>query len=92
MLIVWMVFGSTLLSSFSMSAFYCFLKYLHYTANRHRQADKFYNSCSGFDSLGATYFLIHCEIETLIWVARDPYYGYRWFKRLNQFQSADLYH
>jgi len=37
MLIVWIIFGSRLLSSFSMSAFYSFLKYLRYTTNRHRQ-------------------------------------------------------
>jgi len=36
MLIVWMIFGSGLLSSFSMSTFYSFLKCLRYTANRHR--------------------------------------------------------
>jgi len=41
MLIVWTSFGSRLLSSFSMSAFYSFLKYLRYTTNRHNQADKF---------------------------------------------------
>jgi len=39
MLIVWMIFGSRLLRSFLMSAFYSFLKYLRYTTNR--QADKF---------------------------------------------------
>jgi len=85
MLIVWMVFGSTLLSSFSMPAFYYFLKYLRYTANRHRQADKFYKSCSAFDRLGVTYSLILCEIATLVSVVRDPYYGNGWFKCLNQF-------
>jgi len=37
MLIVWMIFGRRLLSSFSVSAFYSFLKCLRYTANRHRQ-------------------------------------------------------
>jgi len=41
MLILWMIFGSRLLSWFSMSAIYSFLKYLRYTTNRHRQADKF---------------------------------------------------
>jgi len=41
MLIAWMIFGSRLLSSFSISAFYSFLKYLRYTTNRHRKADKF---------------------------------------------------
>jgi len=41
MLIAWMIFGSRLLSSFSISPFYSFLKYLRYTTNRHRQADKF---------------------------------------------------
>jgi len=40
MLMVWMTVGSRLLSSFSMSAFYSFLKCLHYTANRHRQVWK----------------------------------------------------
>jgi len=33
-LIVWMIFGSRLLSLFSVSAVYSFLKYLRYTANR----------------------------------------------------------
>jgi len=37
---VLMTFGSGLLSSFSMSAFYSFLKCLRYTANRHRQVWK----------------------------------------------------
>jgi len=41
MLIAWMIFGGRLLRSFSMSAFYSFLKYLRYATNRHRQADKF---------------------------------------------------
>jgi len=40
MLIVWMIFDSRLLSSFSMSAFYPFLRCLRYTANRHRQVWK----------------------------------------------------
>jgi len=39
MLIVWMIFGSRLLSLFSVSAVYSFLKYLRYTTNR--QANKF---------------------------------------------------
>jgi len=40
MLIVWKIFGSKLLSSFSVSAFYSFLKCLRYTANRHTQVWK----------------------------------------------------
>jgi len=39
MLIIWMIFGSRLLSLFSVSAFYSFLKYLRYTTDR--QANKF---------------------------------------------------
>jgi len=39
MFIVWMIFGSRLLSLFSVSAVYSFLKYLRYTTNR--QANKF---------------------------------------------------
>jgi len=34
MYIVWMIFGSRLLRSFSVSAVYSFLKYLRYTTNR----------------------------------------------------------
>jgi len=30
---------------------------------------KKYNSDLGFDRLGATYFLILCEIATFVWVA-----------------------
>ena len=41
MLIVWTSFGSRLLSSFSTSAFYSFLKYLRCITNRHRQTYKF---------------------------------------------------
>jgi len=39
MLIVWMIFGRRLLTLFSVSAVYYFLKYLCYTTNR--QANKF---------------------------------------------------
>jgi len=39
MLIVWMIVGSRLLSLFSVSAVYSFLKYLCYTTNR--KANKF---------------------------------------------------
>jgi len=39
MLIVWIIFGSRLLSLFSVSAVYSFLKYLRYATNR--QANKF---------------------------------------------------
>jgi len=35
MLIVWMIFGCRLLSLFSVSAVYSFLKYLRYTTSRH---------------------------------------------------------
>ena len=41
MLIVWMIFGIRLLSSFSMSAFHSFFNCLRYTTNRHRQVWKF---------------------------------------------------
>ena len=69
MLIVWMIFGSRLPSSFSISALYSFLKYLCYTTNR--QADKLekYNSGLGFDRLGAIHFQTFGEIATLVWVA-----------------------
>ena len=70
-LIVWRIFDSRLLSSFSMSALYSSPKYLCYTTNRHRPTDKFekYNSGLGFDRLGATYFQTLWEIATLVWVA-----------------------
>jgi len=61
MLIVWMIFGSRLLSSFSMSAFYSFFQCLRYTANRHWQV--WIITTQVYDRLGATYFL------TLVWVA-----------------------
>ena len=69
MLIVLMIFGSRLLSSFQMSALYFCLKHLYYARNR--QADKFekYNSGLGFDRLGATNFQTIGEIATLVWFA-----------------------
>jgi len=67
MLIIWMIFGSRLLSLFSVSAVYSLLKYLRYTTNR--EANKNYKSGLGFDRLGATSFPILCEIATFVWVA-----------------------
>jgi len=71
MLTLSMIFGSRLLSSFSLPVLYSFIKYLCYITNR--QADKFekYNSDLGFDRLGATYFQTLGEIATLVWVATD---------------------
>jgi len=63
---LWMIFSSKLLSLFSMSAIYSFLKYLCY-----RQAKttvKIYNP--GLDRLGATHFLtLHdpCLSRDLLW-------------------------
>jgi len=66
MLIVWMIFGSRL-CSFSMLAFYFFLKCLPYTANRHRKVWKLQLRFRLV--IGATYFLTLSEIATRVWVA-----------------------
>ena len=68
MLIVWIIFGSRLLSSFSVSVFYSFLKCLRYTANRHTQVRKFRTQVQVYDRLDATYFLTLSEIATLVLV------------------------
>ena len=69
-IIVWVVFGSKLLSSFLMSAIYSFVKYL---LCRQTKARSSYveNTHSGLDRLGATHFLTlrhHC-------LCFDPYFG-----------------
>jgi len=64
-----MIFGSRLLSLFSVSAVYSFLKYLGYATLQtdiKQTSLKNYNSGLGFDRLGATYFLILCEIATFV--------------------------
>jgi len=66
-----MIFGSRLLSSFSMSAFYSFLEH---HATLQKDIDKLtnlknYHSGLGFDCLGTTCFLTLYEITTLVWVA-----------------------
>ena len=78
-----MIFGSRLLSLFSVSAVYSFLKYLRYTTNR--QANK-------FEELQVLRFrfwsprrdlfsdpLRNCNLS----LGRDPYYGNHWLQRLN---------
>ena len=91
-LIVWMIFGNRLLSSFLMSAFYSFLKCLRYTANRQTSL-KNYNSGIGF--------LIASALLSDPWrnlnpcLGRDPYYsncadesrGARWDGQKNEVGS-----
>ena len=65
-----MIFESRLLSLCSVSAVYYFLKYLYATLQTDKRTSlKNYNSGLGFHRLGATYFLILCEIVTFVWVA-----------------------
>jgi len=65
MLIVWMIFGGRLLSSFPMSTFFSFLKCLRYTANRHTQVWKITTQVWVYDRLGATYFLTLAKSQPL---------------------------
>jgi len=65
-----MIFGSRLLSLFSVSAVDSFLKYTYATLQTDKRISlKNYNSGLGFDRLGTTYFMILCEIATFVWVA-----------------------
>ena len=65
-----MIFGSGLLSLFSVSAVYSFSStYAALQTDIKRTSLKNYNSGLGFDRLGSTYFLILCEITTFVWVA-----------------------
>jgi len=66
------IFSSTLLSSFSLSEIYSFLKYLHYRQRQAVVTVKIYNP--GLDCLGATHFLTLCDP---CW-GRDPYFGNPW--------------
>jgi len=76
MLIAWMIFGSRLLSSFSISAFYSFLKYLRYTTNRHRKADKFEKIQLRFRFWSPRRDLFSYSLwNRNLCLGRDPYYG-----------------
>jgi len=66
------IFSRTLLSSFSLSEIYSFLKYLHYRQRQAVVTVKIYNP--GLDCLGATHFLTLCDP---CW-GRDPYFGNPW--------------
>ena len=70
MLIVWMIFCSKLLSLFSVSALYTLFSSTYATIQTDKRTSlKNYYSGLGFDRLGATNFLILCEIATFVWVA-----------------------
>jgi len=78
-----MIFGSWLLSLFSVSAVYSFLKYLRYTTNR--QANK-------FEELQVLRFKFWSPRRDLfsdplrnrnLCLGHDPYYGNHWLQRLN---------
>jgi len=85
-LIVWMIFGSRLLSSFSTTAFYCFPKYLRYTTNRHRQAYKFEKIQIKFRFWSALRDLFFYPVRNRNpCLDRDPYYANHWLKRINLF-------
>jgi len=77
-----MIFGSRLLSLFSVSAVYSFLKYLRFTTNR--QANKFEELQLRFRfwSPRRDLFSDHLRNRNLC-LGRDPYYGNNWLQRLN---------
>jgi len=82
MLIVWIIFGSGLLSLFSVSAVYSFLKYLRYTTNR--QANKFEELQPRFRFGAPRRDLFSDPLRNRnLCVDRDPYYGNHWLQRLN---------
>ena len=82
MLIVWMIFGCRLLSLFSVSAVYSFLKYLRYTTNR--QANKFEELPLRFRFWSHRRDLFSDPLwNRNLCLGRDPYYGNHWLQRLN---------
>jgi len=82
MLIVWMIFGSRLLSLFSASAVYSFLEYLRFTTNRQTIKFEELQLRFRFWSPGRDLFsdpLRNCNVC----LCRDPYYGNHWLQHLN---------
>jgi len=75
-LIVWMIFGSRLLSWLSMSAFDSFLKCLRYTTNRHRKADTFEKIKLRFWFWSPRRDLLSGPSRNCL--RRDPYCGNHW--------------
>ena len=77
-----MIFGSRLLTLFSVSAVYSFLKYLRYTTNR--QANKFEELQLRFRfwSPRRDLFSDPLRIRNPC-LGRDPYYGNHWLQLLN---------
>ena len=77
-----MIFGSRLLSLFSMSVVYSFLKYLRHTTNR--QAKKFEKLQLTFRFWSPRRDLFSDPLRNRnLCLGRDPYYGNHWFQRLN---------
>jgi len=82
MLIVWMIFGSRLLSLFLVSAVYSFLKYLRYTTNR--QANKFEELQLRFRFWSPRRDLFSDPLRNRnLCLGRDPCYGNHLVQRLN---------
>ena len=64
-----MIFGSRLLICFQCQQFAFFSSTYATLQTDKRTSLNNYNSGLGLDRLGATYFLIRCEIATFVWVA-----------------------
>jgi len=77
-MVVLMIFGSKLLSLFSMSAFHSFLnKYLRYRQRQAMVTLKIHNS--GLDRLCVTHFW---PFSTLVCLGVDQYFGNHWAKSI----------
>jgi len=85
-IIAWMIFSSKLLSSFSLSAIYSFLKYLHYRQTKTSSGNG-ENMQPSFtvDHLDATYFLTLFDPC----LGRDPYFGNQWFSGFRSQSSGN---
>ena len=82
MLIVWMIVGSRLLSMFSVSAVFSFLKSLRYTTNR--QANKFEELQLRFRFWSPRRDLFSDPLRNRnLCLGRGPYYGNHWLQRLH---------